>query len=186
MKIMGIDLSLSSPGFAITDCNVPIHYENITTSPDDEWFERIIQIRDKVIELIDSYNPDMILVENYSFGSRYDREVLGEVHGALFYILGLRGDLEKVFRVVSPTTLKSFITGNGRATKAQMVRAINEIYNLNLKVSQNDIADALALCHIGHYLTDGNWNNLTKNQERILKNILNKLEDDKKWLKLLY
>lgn len=58
------------------------------------------------------------------------------------------------FAIVPPSTLKLYVTGYGKATKTQMVKALGERYGLDLKHvkaahGKYDMADAFALAAMG-------------------------------------
>lgn len=74
----------------------------------------------------------------------YDMRRLSELRGILIEVCDSLGLPEPEF--VNPAVLKKWATGNGHATKAQMVAACKERYGI-IPVDDN-AADA---CHLFHY-----------------------------------
>ena len=102
----------------------------------------------------------------FNFGRVFD---LAEVGGAIKHILF---EYAINFIVVTPTQLKKFVTGNGKAKKGDMLNAVkNEIVT-----KDDNIADAYGLWKIGMCLFN---RSLIKNsiQKKIISDIRKKLED---------
>lgn len=154
---VGLDLSLTSPGMALIrekDDNT-IHVvdtKNIKTTKDEDWFTRHTRVREAVMEFVFMSRPRAIFVENYSFGSSNGREIAGEVHGNVLYKLIEEGyPQDRIFRVIAPTRLKKFATGKGNEKKKRpIVEFVNKTFGLNLRVKDNDIADAVVLAFMGY------------------------------------
>ena len=48
---------------------------------------------------------------------------------------------------LAATQVKRYLTGNGRATKSQMQRAVANVFGLSQLPEPNDVADALAIAY---------------------------------------
>lgn len=109
-KIVGIDLALSNIGICIFDGK---DYKTflITTSSKDSWFNRISIILNELDRLIT--HEDKVYIEGYSHGSKFNRELLGEVGGVVKKFIIEKTGKEPVY--VSPTQVKKFATGKGKA-----------------------------------------------------------------------
>jgi Holliday junction resolvasome RuvABC endonuclease subunit len=182
--IVGLDLSLTSPGMsAVRTGNKPLcdllDTGNVKTTSSEDWYSRQKAVYQTIVAFVVKHRPAHIIVENYAFGSTNGREIAGEVNGIVLLKLIEAGyPLERIHKDVAPTTLKNIITGSSKATKAQVVKAINELFGLNLKTAQNDIADAIGLAYIGHCIQNFNYIDLsifTKSQLKSFKTIQEKL-----------
>ena len=181
-KIVGIDFSLTSPGVACLTVKEDgtfyfNDFDNVKTTADEPWFDRLKKVQGMVVRFVYKHKPKQVSIENYSFGSRNGREVAGEVHGTVLYKLFEGGfPPERVFRDISPQARAKFATGNGKANKSQVVKAVNEMFGLNFKVKEDDIADACILAYIryciNHY--DLVEPNLNKEQKEVIAKILEK------------
>ena len=84
--------------------------------------------------------PDLILIEGYSFGSKYSRELLGEYGGLIRWHCVDR--TPNVFEV-APHCLKKFATGKGSGKKELVAAQIALRWKVDFKSS--DEYDAYAL-----------------------------------------
>ena len=179
-NIIGLDLSLTSPGMACLQVREDGSYKLLDfamckTSSDESWKTRLKRINTTVLEFVYAHQPKQIFVEGYSYGSINNREVLGEVHGVtLFHLLETGFPPENLYRSISPQARAKFLTGNGRAKKSEVVKAVNELFGLTLRVKDNDIADACVLAFIGYCINhfDTVEPTLTKEQKEIIKKVI--------------
>lgn len=82
-----------------------------------------------------------IAMEGYAHGAKFNREKLGELGGVVK--LAVYEVFKKEPMVVSPTVLKKHTTGNGKASKSDMISAVKTKWNTN--IVDNNLADAYAL-----------------------------------------
>ena len=171
--IVGVDFSLTSPGMFAIRVNENYRYSllgqhNIKTKSNEPWYTRTERVQKAIIGFIKQYNPSMVMVENYSYGSTNGRELAGEVHGITLFKLFESGfPPENVYRIVSPSQLKKFITGKGNAKKPDVVKAVNEFFGTSFKNSENDMADALVLAYIGYCMNHYSLVEPTLNEKQV-------------------
>lgn len=156
MIFMGLDLSITGTGIAVIDeegaAGRPwLDYSGVVKTPGPKQAcmeERIELIRRAVRKQVMKFEPDLIMIENYSYGRPNQMAVLGEVNGVIRNWLWKN---EWPWDVVPPLSLKKFATGNGRATKEEMVVAAQP-WAPNTKLDDNQ-ADAIHLASWGmhHY-----------------------------------
>lgn len=154
---MGIDQSLTCTGVTITSIddignrNV-IFTESIHTvkshhtCPIADTLTRANQIASRLEDIVLEHSPDWIGLENLSYGS------VGNATRNLAILFGVICSTLKldIPRVVPPTTLKKFATGNGKAGKKEMLAAIEyadinlftQLDNMTIKAGKYDLADA--------------------------------------------
>lgn len=183
---VGLDFSLTSPGMSAIrrHSNGVIEVLDMTvvkTKSEEDWFTRRNRIETEILRFVFKHKPIKVIVESYSYGSTNGRELAGEVHGICLFNLIKQGfPQENIHRVVAPQQLKKFITGKGNASKKQIVEAVNEYFGLSLKLSENDMADAIVLAFIGycihHY--DLVERKLTVPQKEVLQKILQTMEEE--------
>lgn len=109
--------------------------------------ERIDWVSRKLLKAIDLANPDLVVIEGYAF-SKFSRSLSGlhEMAGVVKYRLRKTG---RPYVLVGPQVNKKYATGNGKASKIDMIAAAKEIDPL---VWNDDVADALCLAKYGHDL----------------------------------
>lgn len=159
IRVVGLDLSLTSTG--VSDGRS--HHAFQTTN------ERSIEARldeqtQNAIGFVLAPSPwmdghhvgmraDVVLIEGSSYGSRGPGH---EELAALRYMVRVR--LHRLFipfAIVPPTTLKLYTAGDGKATKPEMVKAIQDRHGVDLTVhkvkdGRYDMADAYALAALGY------------------------------------
>lgn len=152
---MGLDLSLTSTGFAYISDNAfeQEYYGAFKTKL--KGHSRLKWILASIKEKIRESKPAVIVIEGFSFGS-IGRGVTGlaELRGVVDAVIDDYIGEDEFARVihVSPSSIKKFTTGYGRASKEDMVAAVNKELNLSLTLKENDAADALALALYGRHV----------------------------------
>ncbi len=109
---------------------------------------RLARIYQRLQALVAQYQPQAFVVEEVFLAHNVQSTIkLGQVRGIILLAAG-QADLP-VFEY-SPLVLKKAIVGYGQATKTQMLLMVEKL--LNLKISNHNTADALALslCHHFH------------------------------------
>jgi crossover junction endodeoxyribonuclease RuvC len=137
VKILALDLSLTSSGYAIGE-RVGILEPPRNCSA---GMPRIDWIMLRCLELALLPEPvDLVAVEGYSFGSQGRQHATGELGGLVRWALW-----RKRVPVVEipPKSLKTYAAGNGNANKERMLA--EAIRRLGYQGASNDEADALWL-----------------------------------------
>lgn len=152
-RILGID-----PGLGITGYGV---LESVERSPrlveagvirsterKNALPERLVEIHDGVAEVIAALKPAAMALEQLYSHYNHPRTsiLMGHARGVICLAAAEAG-----IPVVhySATQIKRILTGNGRAPKSQVQRAIEKELRLDRPPDPPDVADALAvaLCH---------------------------------------
>lgn len=153
MKVVGLDLSLSSTGIAVAAGGPPVCRRLRTDADDGSIPGRSRRLRGIVSYLWTiTRDADLVVIEAPSFGSTG-----GKAHdrAGLWWltVARLTGNHVPVTQV-SPGSLKVYATGNGKGDKdAVLIAAVRRWPTV--QITGNDEADALVLCsmglrHLGH------------------------------------
>lgn len=142
LEVAGLDPSLTSFGWASQH-----GVGHVETAARDRaglvpTERRMSEIRSAVLAGVQGCH--LAVIEGFSFGSQYSREVMGGVHWVIR--VALFGN-RIVSAVVQPSKLKVFATGNGGATKDEMIDAARA--ELLYFGDCDDEADALWLRQMG-------------------------------------
>ncbi len=153
MIILGID-----PGYAIVGWGV-LEYQNnqfkvlgygaITTDADMDLFRRFQAIHQDLNQIIETYHPDAMAIEELFFNSNRTTAInVAQARGVL--ILSALNHEVPVFEY-TPLQVKQAVAGYGRAEKQQVQQMTKILLNLSSVPKPDDTADALAIaiCH-GH------------------------------------
>jgi Holliday junction resolvasome RuvABC endonuclease subunit len=84
----------------------------------------------------------IVVVEDYSFSSKFFRVEQAEVVGQLK--LFIVNNSNYCYVPLPPTTIKKSITANGKATKSQVIKKVKD---LGFKVNNSHEADSVAVAY---------------------------------------
>lgn len=150
MVVLGIDTSLRSTGYGVLEVQgtrmKALDYGNIRNAPKLPLSACLKAIHAKVVELIATYHPDVMAIEQVIYGKNAGTMlVLGEARGA---VLTAAVDASLPAYEYEPRRMKRAVCGNALAEKEQIQRMIKALLALP-ELPQNDAADALglAICH---------------------------------------
>ena len=142
--ILGLDLSLTATGWAT------IHPDGTTHTgiiPDSKGHiaDRLARWETALYNLTDTYQPDHIYVEDLAGNQRGAFE-LGHVHALFWRVMWGANTVERT-TMVNATTLKTYATGKGNASKALVL--VEAVKRLGYDGYDDNEADALWLADMG-------------------------------------
>ncbi len=150
MRMMGLDLSLTSTGYSIDR-------ESGIISTKTKGPERLSVISNEIIDLVAIKLVDIVIVESYSFASRNSQaHSIGELGGAVRMRLWECG---VPYIDIPPTCRAKFATGKGNASKNEVISSISAKTNIVWSGAGADdrcdawILEQMGLAYIGksHY-----------------------------------
>ncbi len=106
--------------------------------------QRLADVERDVSSILAEHNPDHVAVEELYAHYKHPRTaiLMGHARGVILLAAAKRGIEVHSY---GATRIKRYLTGNGRATKAQMQRAIQTTLGLPALPEPPDVADALAI-----------------------------------------
>lgn len=148
--VIGLDLSLAStgvagvvPGGAWTD--------TIHSKPDDDVSTlcRLRQIRGALMDHI--HNADLVVVEGLAISRQTGQHL---TRAGLWHMVMEKVDGAGIpWAEVTPGAVKKYATGNGGASKDAVLLAVERRWGKQVRVDNNNEADALTLAAMGaHHL----------------------------------
>ena len=151
MVILGIDPGVATVGFGVI-CDAegsqkPLRYGVIETASGIRLALRLTQIRDGVRELITTFKPDALAVEELFFNTNL-KTAIAVAHGRAAVILAGE-ELGVPMYEYTPLQVKKAVVGYGHATKTQVIDMVRRLLSMAKAPKPDDAADALAiaLCH---------------------------------------
>ena len=135
--IIGIDQSITGTGWFVDRENYGVIKPKKRELGD---IRRIIEIREELKEIFKKYKPTIVVMENYSFGSKFRGAFLGELGGMIKIVCH---DMGLKLILIPPTKLKMFMTGKGNSKKEVMLLYCYK--NYGFETIDNNIADAFSL-----------------------------------------
>ena len=151
MRILGVDPGIATVGFSILDadrgrqallcCGV------ISTSAGTNLSSRLDRIYSDLEELIATYHPDAMSVEELFFNTNITTGI-SVAHGRGVILLAAYRAGVPIFEY-TPSQVKQAVVGYGKAEKKQVIDMVTRILHLPSPPKPDDAADAvaLALCH---------------------------------------
>ena len=106
--------------------------------------ERLIAVERDIASIFDEHRPDIVAVEQLYSHYKHPRTaiLMGHARGVMLLVAARAG---ADVRSYSATQVKRYLTGNGRATKAQMQRSVQTTLDLPSLPEPSDLADAIAI-----------------------------------------
>lgn len=146
IRVLGLDPGLADTGYGVIEAGKGrirhVAHGSIVTSPNDPTGARLEQIRDRIVEVIEHYNPRQAGVESLYFAKNITSAIpVAQARGVL--LLTLRQFGVPAFEF-APQQIKSAITGTGRADKRQVQELVQMLLGLEELPKPDHAADALA------------------------------------------
>ena len=144
--ILGLDPGLADTGFGCIRKNqntlTVLEYGNIKTKKHDNFPARLQEISLRISNVIDTYKPDYIAVEEIFFYKNVKTAMnVGQARGAI--LLTCQRYQIPIFEY-TPLEIKQAIVGYGRAEKHQIQEMVKIILRMKVLPKPDDAADAIA------------------------------------------
>ena len=151
MRILGIDPGIGTVGFGVVDAEkgrtAYVACGVISTPPNTPLSPRLDMIYNDLNELIVTFAPDAISVEELFFSKNITTGI-AVAHGRGVILLSAYRSGVPVFEY-TPMQVKQAVVGYGGAKKAQVIYMVQKLLGMQTPPRPDDAADALALaiCH---------------------------------------
>ena len=148
MRILGVDPGLRITGYGVIDYRpvrpVLIDGGVIRLKPKTPLADRLVELETELDALLEEYKPDAVAVEQLYSHYAHPRTaiLMGHARGVILLVARRRGIRVEQF---AANRIKQSLTGHGHASKAQMQRTIQSLWNLPEPPDPPDVADALAI-----------------------------------------
>jgi len=146
--ILGVDPGLQVCGYAVVEVNPGgeelIEAGVIRTDESAGLAGRLNQIADDITSLLEKFGPKIVAVEELYSHYKHPKTaiLMGHARGVILQTAAMKEAEVKSF---AATRIKKSLTGNGRASKKQMQRAIQSTLGLSQLPKPADVADAIAV-----------------------------------------
>ena len=148
MIVLAMDLSLSSPAFAVikktTGKPKVLHLSSVKTNAKKSHGYRLFQIYNHLKDIYEEFEGQIDFVASEKGFSRHARttQILYMVHGVARVCSYMNGyEVEEM----SPTTVKAKVGGSGKASKEQLADAVRGYFTEELFFKNDDESDAVAV-----------------------------------------
>ena len=151
MRILGIDPGIAIVGFGFIDKEgsklTPVQYGCIQTEAHTPTEERLLQVYEATLQLLDKYKPDAMALEKLFFNRNVTTAfTVGQARGVQILAAVQRGIPVAEY---TPLQVKQAVVGYGKAEKKQVQEMVRMFLKLKAIPKPDDVADALAVavCH---------------------------------------
>lgn len=151
MIILGIDPGFATVGFGVikaegSNCAF-VRCGAVTTKAGERLAARLSRIYDDVTELIATFRPDAVAVEELFFNTNITTGI-SVAQGRGVILLACEKNGVPLFEY-TPLQIKQAVAGYGRADKKQMMEMVKRLLKLKAPARPDDASDALAaaICH---------------------------------------
>lgn len=151
MFVLGIDPGLSVTGYGLVEGTQPPRAHKAGVIRTDRALptpKRLLELHDSLVDLLEETRPDALAMETLFTNRNLQTAMsVGRASGVVL-LAAARAGLPVNEYV--PTAVKSAVTGDGSADKAQVQAMVARLLRLATPPSPVDAADALAiaLCHL--------------------------------------
>jgi crossover junction endodeoxyribonuclease RuvC len=154
-RILGIDPGLNITGYAVIEKRqgrlALIEAGMVRGTARGDLAARLHEIHDGIRDVITAFQPAVLAIEELY--SHYERPRTAILMGHARGVICLAATQAGIpVRSYPSTQVKRMLTGNGRAPKNQMQRAICHEFGLATPPEPPDVADAMAIALCHHYL----------------------------------
>lgn len=154
-RIVGIDPGLNITGYAVIEPAgerlALVEAGMIRGRSRGDLADRLKEVHEGACDVIATFQPGAMAIEELY--SHYERPrtaiLMGHARGVICLAAALVGIPVLSY---SATQIKRLLTGNGRAPKSQVQRAICHEFGLASPPEPPDVADAMAIALCHHYL----------------------------------
>jgi crossover junction endodeoxyribonuclease RuvC len=148
MRILGIDPGLRLTGYGVIDYRAikPTLIDGGVIRLDDKTpvARRLLELEKELDAILTEHRPDICAVEQLYAHYAHPRTAILMAHARGVILLAAERRNIRVEQFPA-NRVKQSVTGHGHASKGQMQRAIQAIWNLKDPPEPPDVADALAV-----------------------------------------
>lgn len=151
MLTLGVDPGTALLGYGVVsgaDEPTMVDFGAVETSSKESMPDRLQQLYDAFLSILDQHNPDVLAIEQLFFARNVTTALaVGQARGVI--LLGAAQHGLPVYEY-KPNEVKLAVAGYGGAAKSQMQQMVGMALHLESIPQPDDAADALAvaLCHV--------------------------------------
>jgi len=153
VRILGIDPGTNVMGYGLIEVvdNKPrlLKVGVIKTTSTSDHYQKLRQIYDRTITLLDEMQPDEMAIESPFYGK--DIQAMLKLGRAQGVVMGTALSRNIPVSEYAPLKVKQSITGMGRAAKEQVAFFLKNMFSINELPKELDATDAVAVA-VCHYL----------------------------------
>ncbi len=148
MRVLAIDPGYGRVGFAVLEKELRgkhtvLHSSCFTTSKGTPFPERLKEVGDETLRLINKYLPDSCAIEKLYFTANQKTAMaVSEARGVFLY---LAAKMKLSVYEYTPLQIKSAVTGDGHGDKRQVAFMVGKLVDITKPIQYDDEYDAIAI-----------------------------------------
>ncbi|WAC07544.1 MAG: crossover junction endodeoxyribonuclease RuvC [Thermodesulfobacteriota bacterium] len=152
LRAIGVDPGLAKTGYGVIEIvdkrGVVRAWDCLSTNPKDSTPQRLQTIFLDLKKILQKWDVQLLILEDVFVLPRFPKAALqlGAVRG-IVALAAAYNNLEVM--ELKPTEIKAALTGNGRAHKNQVSKAVQKILGIKETITSEHASDALALALVG-------------------------------------
>lgn len=150
MKILGLDTSTVSTGYAVLDNEKLISYGTIKTHKKADLLDKIIYIEEHIKQIIKAKEVDFIVIEDLAVTR--SASTTKALAGLLYHLLTEFRKRELLVVQARPSTWRSVCGIKGKCRKElkeNAIQHVKDVYNIDVN---DDEADSICIAEFGNSL----------------------------------
>jgi crossover junction endodeoxyribonuclease RuvC len=140
MTILSIDSGIERTGYAIFNDKKYVTSALIKTSKSLTTEKRLIEIYEKLVEIVKKYKPEVMILEQLLFFKNQKTFIRVAQAQGIVMLLAAQNNIKVEF--LTPLQIKQIVTGYGQADKLAVQKMIK--LTTGIVLTQDDEADAVA------------------------------------------
>ena len=158
MRILGIDPSTASSGFAVMNEHRELLAYGVIKPNKRKMTigQQAAMQYNTLAKVIEECAVEAILCEDQHGG--LNKDTLKKLARTSGFMVLLAGQYDLPFELMHPSSWRKVTHGKGNAKKEDTLNWVNEVYGLELTDKENDIADAIGIAYAGvsHFTGEDN------------------------------
>jgi crossover junction endodeoxyribonuclease RuvC len=150
--VLGIDPGLAATGYGVVRSGASgmaaLGGGVVRTAAGDGEEQRLVDLHDAVLSLIDEYSPEFVALERLYFNRNVSSALaVGQARGVVLLAAGQAGLPCSSY---TPQQIKAAVCGSGAAGKDQVARMVKALLALQAAPTSDHASDAFAaaICHL--------------------------------------
>jgi len=141
---LGVDASTKTGLALVSQEGEVLQQEELAYPKGMKGIERATNIAESILARVQEYKPDIIVTEGYALHAKFNLATMVEL-GTVMRLYWHVNHLN--WYEVAPTALKKFVSGKGNCKKDVMI--LEAYKRFGFETSNDNVADAIGLAHIG-------------------------------------
>jgi len=145
-SLIALDPGIGRTGYAVlSSINgkvIPLEYGCLVTKVNGALETRLLKLYQELKQVVEKHQPQIMVLERLFFGKNQTTAItVGQAQGVMLLVAA-----EQKLKIdfVTPPQIKAALTGYGAASKAQVMKMVMLLLELNEVPTPDDTADALA------------------------------------------